>query len=73
MITGGEVEFHVQSLPQRAEEMGHKLRALVGGDVRGNSVLGEDMEYEKLGQLRGCDCVEGRYEYPLLGESVNDD
>ena len=53
--------------------MGDELGASVGGDVRGNSVLGEDMEYEELGQLRGCDCVEGRYEYPLLGESVNDD
>ena len=41
--------------------------------MRGNSVLGEDMEYEELGQLHGCDCVKGQYEYPLLGESVNND
>ena len=51
--------------------MGHKLRATVGGDVGGNTMLGKDMKYEEGGQLRGRDGVVGRYEYSLLGESVN--
>ena len=44
VVTGSEVELHVESFPEGAEEVGDKLRTSVGGDVRRNFVLGEDME-----------------------------
>jgi hypothetical protein len=52
--------------------VGYKLGAPVGGDMGGNSVLGEDMEEEQLGQLGGGDGVMSRDEECLFRQSVND-
>ena len=48
VITGGEMQAHVQSFTKRSEEVGYKLRALIGGDVGGDSMFGEDMEEEQF-------------------------
>ena len=45
MITGGEVEFHIQGCSEGLEEVGYKLRATVRGDMRLNAMLGEYMHY----------------------------
>ena len=42
------MESHVKCFSEGAEEVGYKLRATVGGDVRRNSVLREDVEDEEL-------------------------
>src|SRR5215471_13265786 len=34
MITGGKMEFHVQRLTERTEEMRHEFGTPVGGDMR---------------------------------------
>jgi hypothetical protein len=44
MITGGEVELHIQGLTQGSEEMEDELGVPIGGDMSRNSMLGEDME-----------------------------
>ncbi|KAF8624092.1 hypothetical protein AX17_007219, partial [Amanita inopinata Kibby_2008] len=49
MIARCEVELHVKSSTNRVEEAGDELGALIGGDMRGNPVLGEDMDDEELG------------------------
>ena len=50
MVSGSEMELHIQSLTESPEEGRNKLRASVGGHVRWNSVLREDMEYKQLGK-----------------------
>ena len=49
VVAGGEVESHVERFSEGAEEVRNELRAMVGGDVRWNSVLREDVEDEELG------------------------
>jgi len=41
VITGGEVELHIQSCSERSEEVGYKLRASVGSNMRRNTMLRE--------------------------------
>lgn len=48
VVAGGEVKSHVECFSEGAEEVGYELRATVGGDVRRNSVLREDVEDEEL-------------------------
>ena len=48
VVTGGEVKAHVEGLTEGAEEVRDELRTPVGGNVRGNSVLGEHIEYEQV-------------------------
>jgi len=48
VVARGEVESHVEHFSEGAEEVGYELRATVGGDVRRNSVLREDVEDEEL-------------------------
>jgi len=43
MITRGEMELHIQSCSKRLEEVGYKLGALVGGNVRRNTMFRENM------------------------------
>ena len=38
----------------------------------GNSVLGEDIDQEELGELSGGNCVMGRDKDCLFGKPVND-
>ena len=49
VVTGGEVQAHIESFTQGLEEVRDELGALIGGDVDGDSMLGEDMEEEQLG------------------------
>ena len=67
------MERHVQGFTQRPEEVGDELRTSIGGDVRRNSVFGEHMEDEELGELRGGDGVVSRDKDRLFRESVDND
>ena len=49
VVTRGEMEFHVQNFSKQTEEGQDKLQALVGGDMWGDTMLGEDMEDEQFG------------------------
>ena len=52
--------------------MRDELRASVGGNVGGNSMLREYMKEKKLCELRGCKRVVSRYEDALFGQTIND-
>lgn len=71
MISGGEVEAHVESFTERPEEVRNKLGAPVGGDMGWNSVLGEDVDEEQLGESCGGDGIMSWDEDTLFGESVD--
>lgn len=71
MISGSEVEFHVQSFSERLEEVGHEFRTSVGGNVRRDSMFGKDVEDEELSELSRSDSIVSRDEYSLLGKSVH--
>ena len=73
VVSGGEVEIHVQSFPQGAEEDGHELGAAVGSNMSRYTVFREDVSNEELSQAGGIHGVCGRDEDALLGESVNND
>ena len=61
----------IEGLTEGVEKVRDELRASIGGDVRGNSMLREDMEKEELCELRRCDCVMGWNEYALFRQTVN--
>jgi len=46
VITGGKMELHIQSCSERSEEVGYKLGALVGSNVRQNTMLREYVHNE---------------------------
>jgi hypothetical protein len=48
VITGGEVELHVECLSEGAEKRRHELRSMIGGNVRWDCVLGEDVKNEQF-------------------------
>jgi len=50
--------------------MGNKLRTTIRCNVGQDSMLGKDMEYEQLCELRGSDCIVCQDEYGLLCKSV---
>ena len=54
------------------EEVGYELGSMVGSDVGGNAVLGEDVEKEQLSQSGGVDGVMRGDEYALLREVIHD-
>jgi len=56
MVTGSEVELHVEGFSKTTEEMGDEFGASVGSDVEWDSVLGKDIHYKKVCEL---DCHEG--------------
>jgi hypothetical protein len=70
MITGGKMELHVESLSERPEEMGDELRASIGSDMSRNSVLRENVNKEKMGELRRGNRIVGWNEDPLLRQTV---
>ena len=53
--------------------MGNKFGSAVGSDVAWDSVLGEDVKNKELCKLLRRDCVVGRNEESLLGETINND
>ena len=48
VITRGEMKGHAEGFSKRAEEMGDELQTSVGGDMTGNSVLGEYLGDKQL-------------------------
>ena len=52
MISGGEVELHVQCSSERMEEVGYEFCTAIGSDMARDTVLGKDMENEELCKLR---------------------
>src|SRR6266481_2420353 len=53
VISRGEVQLHVQGGAKGLEEMGHKFQPVVGSDMRRDTVLGENVEDEKLREVTG--------------------
>ena len=66
------MEGHSECFSERAEEVGDKFRTSVGGDMGWDSVLGEHVHNEELGELRGSDGVVSWNEYSLLRQVVHD-
>ena len=73
VVSGGEVEVHVQSFPQGAEEDRHELGATVRSNMSRYTMFREDISNEEFGQAGGVHGVHGGDEDALLGESVNND
>ena len=73
MITGSEMQLHIQSDSERVEEMGDKFRSAIGSDVAWNFMLGEDVKNEELCKLLRRNRVVSRNEKSLLGEMINND
>jgi hypothetical protein len=73
VVSGGEVEFHVQGFSQGAEKGGYELCTPIGGDMRWNSMLGKDMEHKQLGKYWSGYGVKGGDEYGLLGKAIHND
>ena len=73
MITGSEMQLHIQSDSERAEEMGNESGSVIGSDVAWNSMLGEDMKNKELCKLLRRDGVMSWNEESLLGETINND
>jgi hypothetical protein len=72
VVARGEVELHVEGFAKSLEETRDKLRASVEGDMRGDTVFGEDMHDEEFGKSGRVNCIVSRDEYTLLAESVHD-
>jgi hypothetical protein len=49
------------------EEVGDKLRSVVGGNMPRNSMLGEDVDDKKLGEFGRGDSIMGGDKYCLFG------
>ena len=73
MISGSEMQLHVQSDSEQAEEMGKEFGSAIGSNVAWDSVLGEDMKNEELCKLLRCNRVMSQNEESLLGETINND
>jgi hypothetical protein len=48
VVTGGEIGLHIECLPKGVEKRRHELRSVIGGNVRWDSVFGEDVEDEQF-------------------------
>ena len=57
MIAGGEMKLDIEGLTEGAEKVRGELCASIRGDVRGNSMLREDMEKEELCKLWRCTVI----------------
>src|SRR6266481_8485846 len=53
VVSRGEVQLHVQGGAMGPEEMGHEFQPTVGSDVRRDTMLGENVEDEKLHEVTG--------------------
>src|SRR6266481_1069354 len=53
VVSRGEVQLHVQGSAMGLEELGHEFRPTVGSDVRRDTMLGENVEDEKLREVTG--------------------
>src|SRR6266481_1598677 len=53
VVSRGEVQLHVQGGAKGPEELGHEFRPTVGSDMQRDTMLGEDVEDEKLHEVTG--------------------
>jgi hypothetical protein len=72
VVSGSEVEFHVEGFAETTEEVGDELGTSVRGDVEGYSVLGEDIHDKEFGELDRGEGVVCRDEDPLFRQAVDD-
>ena len=66
------MQLHVQSLSEGPEEVRYEFGSMIGCDMFGYSVLGEDVLEEQLRESGGVERVVRRNEYRLLSEPVDD-
>ena len=71
MISGGEVELHVQGFSERTEEPGDEFGPTVGGNMLRNSVFGEHVSNEQNCKVFGSAMNCCWNEDTLLGKAVN--
>lgn len=71
VVSGGEVEFHVQCLSERPEEVGDEFGTSVTSNVRRNSMLRKDMKDKEVREFRSINSIVCRDEDTLLRKSVN--
>lgn len=72
MVSRGEVKVHVESFTKGMEEVGHEFGTSIGGDMRWNPMLGENMEDKQVHKLLGGDCIDSGDEDTWLCELVDD-
>ena len=70
VVTGSEMEFHVQGFSERSKEVRDKLGPVIRCNMGRNTVFGKYMDNEELGQLSGSDGVVCGDENALLGEMI---
>ena len=70
MVTGSEMEFHVQGFAKRSKEVRDKLGAAIRHNMGRNTVFGKYMDNEELSQLSGSDGAMCGDENALLGEMI---
>ena len=71
VVSGSEVEIHIQCFSKRAEEDGDKLGTAVGGDVCWNTMFGEYIPDEELCKGCGIYGVRSGDKYGLFGQPVD--
>jgi hypothetical protein len=57
VISGSEVELHIQGLSEGPEKMGNELRTAIRSDMRRNAMFGKYVEDKKFSELDGSDGV----------------
>ena len=70
MVSGSEMEFHVQGFAERSKEVRDKLGAAIRRNMGRNTVFGKYMDNKELGHLSGSDGVVCGDENALLGETI---
>ena len=66
MVSGREVQLHVQCFTEGVEETGYEFGAAVGGDMFGDSVFGEHVHNEQHGKVFGGTMDGCQDEYALF-------
>ena len=70
VVTGSEMEFHVQGFAKRSKEVRDKLGAVIRRNMGRNTMFGKYMDNKELGQLSRSDGVVCGDENSLLGEMI---
>ena len=69
MVSGSEMEFHVQGFAERSKEVRDKLGAVIRHNMGRNTMFGKYMDNKELGQLSRSDGVVCGDENALLVET----
>jgi hypothetical protein len=70
MVSQSKVQLYIQGLSERTEETRHEFGASVRGNMRWNSMFGEDMDNEKFSQLGRGNSIMSWNKESLLSETV---